>query len=89
MSQLFDNPTVLRFPTWYGAVDELPRPLAPAAYTVQETESDRWKVTVINTGEFIYRSIGRWRWWTRMCRSNPMTAYKLSTQSPAAAATNP
>jgi hypothetical protein len=58
MTGLFDNPTVLRYPTWYGGTDDMPLPLTPDAYAVQQVEPDRWAVTVIATGEEVYRSIG-------------------------------
>lgn len=58
MSHLFDNPTVLRHPTWYGGTDELPLPLRPQDYAVQQVEPDRWAVTAVASGEVVYRSIG-------------------------------
>lgn len=50
--------TTLRIPTWYGGIDEIALPLEEQAYAVAQVEPDRWTVTVISTGEVVYRSIG-------------------------------
>ena len=52
------NVTTLHIPTWYGGIDEIALPLEEQAYAVARVEPDRWTVTVISTGEVVYRSIG-------------------------------
>jgi hypothetical protein len=54
----FDAPTLLRMPSWLGlgVHEERELPLPPGDYKV--TPGDVWTVTLLKTGETVYRGVG-------------------------------